>query len=190
LESNSCLLSSGAPDSPVHHRTTTVHVRCTISFEIRRIRLLLLRAHWRTGHCPVHTGESGARADRWSSPRVAHRLRGRPLALATLGSPDSPVHHQTVRLIITTSPFPFPESGEFVTDDSLDSPVNYSHTTPSISETDYFTVDQPGAPDTVRCTTGQSGVPGPSRYLTVHSQVFSKFFSVFSALFLALGQTC
>jgi hypothetical protein len=30
-------------------------------------------------------------------PRVARRLRGRPLALATVGSPDSPVHHWTVR---------------------------------------------------------------------------------------------
>jgi hypothetical protein len=27
LEGNSCLLSSGAPDSPVHHRIATVHVR-------------------------------------------------------------------------------------------------------------------------------------------------------------------
>jgi hypothetical protein len=59
LESISCLLSSGATDSPVHHRTTTVHVRCAISFHIGRIRPLLLEAGWRTGHCPVHTGQSG-----------------------------------------------------------------------------------------------------------------------------------
>jgi hypothetical protein len=30
-------------------------------------------------------------------PRVARRFRGRPLALAIVGSPDSPVHHRTVR---------------------------------------------------------------------------------------------
>jgi hypothetical protein len=30
-------------------------------------------------------------------PRVARGLRGRPLALATVRSPDSPVHHRTVR---------------------------------------------------------------------------------------------
>jgi hypothetical protein len=30
-------------------------------------------------------------------PRVARRLCGRPLALAIVGSLDSPVHHQTVR---------------------------------------------------------------------------------------------
>jgi hypothetical protein len=34
---------------------------------------------------------SAGAPDRWSSPRVARRLRGRPLALVTVGSPDSPV---------------------------------------------------------------------------------------------------
>jgi hypothetical protein len=92
---------------PMHHQTATVHVRCTISFQIRRIRPLLLRARWRTG-------QSGAPTDRLSSPHVARRLHGPPLALSTVGSPDSP--------------------------------VNYSHTTPLIPETGYFTVDQTGAP--------------------------------------------
>jgi hypothetical protein len=45
----------------------------------------------------AHRTLSGAPTDRWSSPRVARRLRGRPLALATVGSPNSPVHHRTVR---------------------------------------------------------------------------------------------
>jgi hypothetical protein len=39
-----------------------------------------------------------------------------------------------------------------------DSPVNYSRTPPIFSESGLFTGSQPGAPDTVRCTTGQSGV--------------------------------
>jgi hypothetical protein len=60
---------------------------------------------------------SSAPANRWSSPRVARRLRGRPLALAIVGSPDCPV--------VATSPFPFPESGEFVADDSSDCPVHH-----------------------------------------------------------------
>jgi hypothetical protein len=38
--------------------------------------------------------------------------------------------------------------------------VIYSRTTPSIPESSRFTVGQPAALDTVRCTTGQSGVPG------------------------------
>jgi hypothetical protein len=37
--------------------------------------------------------------------------------------------------------------------------VNYSRTSPSKPESGLFTGDHPGAPDTVRCTTGQSGVP-------------------------------
>jgi hypothetical protein len=40
-----------------------------------------------------------------------------------------------------------------------DSPVNYSHTPPIFPKSGLFTRAQPGAPDTVRCTTGQSGVP-------------------------------
>jgi hypothetical protein len=40
-----------------------------------------------------------------------------------------------------------------------DSPVNYSRTPPNSSESGLFTGAQPGASDTVRCTTGQSGVP-------------------------------
>jgi hypothetical protein len=40
-----------------------------------------------------------------------------------------------------------------------DSPVNYSRTPPIFSESGLFTGSQPSAPDTVRCNTGQSGVP-------------------------------
>jgi hypothetical protein len=60
------------------------------------IRPLLLWADWRTGHYPVHTGQSSVPADCWSSPRVVRRLRGRPLALVTVGSPDSPVNYSHV----------------------------------------------------------------------------------------------
>jgi hypothetical protein len=53
----------------VVHRTVTVAVRCAIYFHIWRIRSLVLRIGWRTGHCPVHTGQSG--------------VPNRPLARAT-----------------------------------------------------------------------------------------------------------
>jgi hypothetical protein len=82
-EGKSCLLSGGAPDSPVHHRTGTVHNPVQIAFLIWRSRPLKIWSRWRTGHCPVHTGQSGAPI--------------RPLARPTIGSPDSPVHHRTVR---------------------------------------------------------------------------------------------
>jgi hypothetical protein len=40
-----------------------------------------------------------------------------------------------------------------------DSPVNYSRTPPKSPESGQFAGGWPGAPDTVRCTTGQSCVP-------------------------------
>jgi hypothetical protein len=42
---------------------------------------------------------------------------------------------------------------------SPDSPVNYSRTSPTNSREQPFHQSQTGAPDTVRCTTGQSGAP-------------------------------
>jgi hypothetical protein len=91
LEGQTCLLSGVAPDSPVHHRTVTVAVRCAFSFQFWRIDC------WSSGSvgapdivrctpnnlvCPT---------DHCCWPRVARRLRCRPLAQATVGSPDSPV---------------------------------------------------------------------------------------------------
>jgi hypothetical protein len=72
-DSSMCLLSGGAPDSPVHHRTVTVAVRCAISFLFWRIRPLVLRVDWHTGHCPVHqltvgvvhVSREDCAADRW-----------------------------------------------------------------------------------------------------------------------------
>jgi hypothetical protein len=89
----------GPPDSPVVHRTVTVHYP---------VRLIWLCAHY---------------------SRTVHFCR-RPLALlavAPLGTPDSP--------------------------------VNYSRVAPQIPEAEQFRVDLPGAPDTVRWHTEQSGAP-------------------------------
>jgi hypothetical protein len=41
----------------------------------------------------------------------------------------------------------------------LDSPVNYSHTPPNFSRERHVHRKPAGAPDTLRCTIGQSGVP-------------------------------
>jgi hypothetical protein len=81
------------------HRTvrcTTEHCPVQIFFLIWQSRPLQSWSRWRTGHCPVHTGQSGAPSDRWRLPRVARGFRGRPLARPTVGSPDSPVHHRTL----------------------------------------------------------------------------------------------
>jgi hypothetical protein len=67
-----------------------------------------------------------------------------------------------------------------------DSPVIYSRTSPTISREQQVRLSQPGAPDTVRCTTGQSGAPRLSRLLAASSHSFSIAFS----LILTLRQTC
>jgi hypothetical protein len=88
-----CIGQSGAPpDSPVHHRTVSVAVRCAIAFQNRRSRPLQLRARWRTRHCPVRcTLDSPVpHADHWCGPRIARGLRGRPWRW-------QPLAHRTVR---------------------------------------------------------------------------------------------
>jgi hypothetical protein len=92
MEGNSCLLSGGAPDSPVHHRTSPVHCPVQIVFLNWRSRPLNIWSRWRTGHCPVHTGQSDAPIRPLARPRVTRGLRGRPLVRPIVGSPDSPVN--------------------------------------------------------------------------------------------------
>jgi hypothetical protein len=75
------------------------------------------------------------------------------IARPTVGSPDSPVHHRTVRWILVLRRRRIPESGQ-------------------------LTRRQPGAPDTVRCTTGQSGALRLHRVLAVPAKSFS--FCIFS----------
>ena len=83
----------------------------------------------------------------------------RPLARPRVarGFRDRPLAHRTVRC-------------------TPDSPVNFSRTPSANSRERPLRPRQPGAPDTVRCTTGQSGAPDRSSLLAVHSQFFSFLF--------------
>jgi hypothetical protein len=63
-----------------------------------------------------------------------------------------------------------------------DSPVNYSHTPPKFPESGLFAGVQPGAPDTVRCTTGQSGVPDRAESWLLQPSPFLLLFSLILAL--------
>jgi hypothetical protein len=67
-----------------------------------------------------------------------------------------------------------------------DSPVIFSRTPPTKSREQPFHQSQPGAPNTVRCTTGQSGAPRLSRVLAALAKSFPFVFS----LILALRQIC
>src|SRR5688572_5939610 len=69
---------------------------------------------------------------------------------------------------------------------SPDSPVNFSRTPPTKSRERPFHQSQPDAPDTVRCTTGQSSAPKLSRVLAARAKSFPIVFS----LILALRQIC
>jgi hypothetical protein len=53
-----------------------------------------------------------------------------------------------------------------------DSPVNYSASALKIPEAEEFYVKSPGAPDTVRCATGQSGAPDQVAFRDAFSSLF------------------
>jgi hypothetical protein len=67
-----------------------------------------------------------------------------------------------------------------------DSPMNYSRTPPIFPESGLFTGGWPSAPETVRCTTRQSGVPSRARLRLHPAKSFAILF--FFSLFLALRQ--
>ena len=110
--------------------------------------------------------------------RLAHRTQSG--AHRTVRCPFRPLVRATCRARITR-----PTVGRadcWLTGQSgapPDSPVIYSRTPPSKSREQPVWQTQPGAPDTVRCTTGQSGAPRPSSLLAVHSQLLQTCFSCF-----------
>jgi hypothetical protein len=63
-----------------------------------------------------------------------------------------------------------------------DSPMNYSCTPPKTPESGKFAGSQPGAPDTVRCPTGQSGVPDRAKSWLLQPSPFLLLFSLILAL--------
>jgi hypothetical protein len=151
-------------------------------------RLILPSVDWRTGQSGAHRTLSGARflsltgtADRWqpeSRWRTGH-VRCTPDSPVPPSSrwlghvscadraadrwPGRPLAHRTVRC-------------------TPDSPVNYSRTSPVNSREQPLRSNQPGAPDTVQCTTGQSGAPRLSRFLAARAKTFSVGFFLFPAL--------
>jgi hypothetical protein len=161
LEGNSCLLSSGAPNSPVHHRTATIAVWCSISFHIGRSQSLGLGAGWRTRHFPVHTGQSG--------------VPNRPLVQATRRS------WIAQRTVGRECPWLTGQSGA-----PPDSLVIYSHVAflfsgerPVDAEPAWGTGHCPVHHRTVRCAR-------PKLVLAELCQLFSNSNLLFLALFLAL----
>jgi hypothetical protein len=155
----------------------------------RKAILAFCRVAHRTVRCT--TGQplfmSGARSPSYSG--VDNRCRA-----VTDGAPD------TVRCT-PDSPVPLPTvgaghaspadcaadrcaGGRWLTGQSgapSDSPMNYSRMPPNSPESGLFTGVQPGAPDTVWCTTGQSGVQDRAEIWLHRAKSFGSFlFSVSS----------
>jgi hypothetical protein len=123
-------------------------------------------------------------------PRVTRRFRGRPLALETVGSPDSPVNYSHVTFSVS---WERRVHRGWLTGQSgapPDRPVNYSCTPSSTPESGLFTGDQPGASDTVRCTTGQSGVPVRAEIWLLRAKSFAIRFLSFQHCFWHLDKQC
>jgi hypothetical protein len=108
-EGNSCLLSPGAPDSPVHHRTLSgadffpVLAQPTVEDSELLAHRTLSGAH-RIVRCPLLTVGSATRRARITRPTVG--LADRWLTGQSGAPPDSPV-------IYSRTPSLSPESGLF-----------------------------------------------------------------------------
>jgi hypothetical protein len=118
-------------------------------------RQFLPSVAWRTGHCPVRISFL-----LWRSRPLAPGSRWRtghcPVHTGQSGAPSRPLARPRVSRRSRSRPLARPTVG------SPDSPVNYSYTPPMKSREQRVRTSQPGTPDTVRCTTGQSGAPRPS----------------------------
>jgi hypothetical protein len=70
-----------------------LHCPVRISFLKWHSRPLQNCSRWRTGHCPVHTGQSGAPSRPLAGAARRARIAQPTVALAAVGSPDSPMNY-------------------------------------------------------------------------------------------------
>jgi hypothetical protein len=137
--------SGAPPDSPVRHRTLS---GAPATSPGRWIPTVGASVFWATGQalftvrCAIWLcSDSGAHCSAFNA------FCRRPLARSShcsAGASDSPVRHRTL-------------SGA-----PPDSPVNYNGAASRILEGEQFGVEVPGAPDSVRWHTRQSGAPDQS----------------------------
>jgi hypothetical protein len=144
-------------------------------------RLILPSVDW-------HTGQSGAHRtcpvpDFF--PYVAQSTVGCQRAV---GAPDSPVPPSSrwlshvSRADRVADRWPGRPLAHRTVRCTPDSPVNYSRTSSVNARERPLRSNHPGAPDTVRCTTGQSGAPRLSRFLAPRAKTISIGFFLFPAL--------
>jgi hypothetical protein len=102
----------------------------------------------------AHRTQSGASCQPLARATRRSWIARPTVVQSTVGSPDSPVNFS--RTLLNFSRERRLRRGRLIGQFGAppDSPVNYSRTPPLSPESDLFTGTGPGAPDTVRCTTG------------------------------------
>jgi hypothetical protein len=135
------------------HRTVSGARFLSLNGEADRCRF---GSRWRTGHVRCIPDSPVPPSSRWLD-HVSHADR------AADRWPARQLAHRTVRC-------------------TPDNPVNYSRTLSVNSRERPVRSSQPGAPDTVRCTTGQSGAPRLSRVLAARAKTIPIRFFLFPAL--------
>jgi hypothetical protein len=113
-------------------------------------------SRWRTGHVRCTPDSPVPPSDCW----LGHVSRADSAADRWLGRP---LAHRTVRC-------------------TPDSPVNFSRTSSANSREWPLRSSQPGASDTVRCITRQSGAPRLIRFLAARAKTFPIGFFLFPVL--------
>jgi hypothetical protein len=114
------------------------------------------KSRWRTGHVRCTPDSPVPSSSRW----LGHVSR---VDCPADRWPGRPLAHRTVRC-------------------TPDSPMNFSRTSSANSRERPLRSSQPGAPDTVWCTTGQSGAPRLSRVLAARAKTIPIRFSCFQHL--------
>jgi hypothetical protein len=144
-------------------------------------RLILPSVDWRTG-------QSGARFPSLKSEADRCRFGSRWYTRHVRCTPDSPVPPSSrwlghvSRADCAADRWPGRPLAHRTVRCTPDSPVNYSRTSPVNSRERSLRSIQLGAPDTVRCTTGQSGALRLSRVLAARAKTFPVGLFLFPAL--------
>jgi hypothetical protein len=151
-------------------------------------RLILPSVDWCTGQSGAHRTLSGARFPSLNSETDRCRFGSRWRTGHVRCTPDSPVPPSSrwlghvSRADCTADRWPGRPLAHRTVRCTPDSPVNYSRTSPVNSRERPVRSSQPGAPNTVRCTTGQSGAPRLSRVLAARAKTIPIRSFLFPAL--------
>jgi hypothetical protein len=166
-------LSTGASDSPVRHRTVSGAPATSADRWGSTVGALSCGPAWLSGGAPDRpcrlSGVPPARALLLCARRRAFNVLqttvAREVAIAPLShqivrcAPDSPVNYSGADSRSWRVQSCSPLGHRTLSGGTPDSPVNYSGAPLRIPEGVEFSLKSPGAPNTVRWHTGQSGTP-------------------------------